>query len=350
MKNKIVVLAIGFIAVALVGTGIWLMDQEDDNYSEMFTFQEATDIIERLSDNKKDVEFEKWDLQKIDENLILASYSEDIVTDVYETEHSWILLDDKVVYEVEDGDLKIGEDLDHDISRKFFHNIKTSFKSSEKETIEFEVKETKSNRVPKGEKSVYTEGEEGEREIKESKTYVNGALQSSSSSNKVIKEPVDEVNLIGTYVAPTPPPPPPAEPDVMVAGDVVGSRKLTWYNVKYNRDGSIAPWANKMYGKWTFTETGCVPTSLAIALSGYDIQVRPDSIGDYLYGQKLFNTASYIGTGGKGVVSAVSNYGLNANGLTSEGAVHSALQRGNVVVAAIQSGNLDLDQVLTWLS
>ena len=88
MKNKIVVLAIGFIAVALVGTGIWLMDQEDDNYSEMFTFQEATDIIERLSDNKKDVEFEKWDLQKIDENLILASYSEDIVTDVYETEQS----------------------------------------------------------------------------------------------------------------------------------------------------------------------------------------------------------------------------------------------------------------------
>lgn len=339
MKKKIGII-VGVLVLITGGTSFWLLSKPKD-YSDTVTYNEATSIIEIVKKDEYKSEFEFWDIQKIEDTLFLVSYETEEVKDVYKSDHSWILMDDKVLYEVFKGNLVKGEDLDLSIASKFRHNIKTFKEEKEIEVIEFEKSEIESNRVPKGETTVYTEGEEGEKEIIDYKSYVNGKLEESKVTENIVKEPIDEVTLVGTFVEPPTPPPPPPAPDKKTSGDVTG-RKLTWYNVKFNKDGSIARWANKMYGKYSFTQSGCVPTSLAIAMSGYNVNVTPDQVGDLLYSKSLYNSGGYIGTGGKGVMTGVQSYGLGINGLTSESQVHAALSRGNVVVAAVGSGKFGL--------
>lgn len=150
---------------------------------------------------------------------------------------------------------------------------------------------------------------------------------------------IHEIIHIGTYVEkPTP------VKATTVSNLKLGSgpsRNLAWYNVMYNRSGGIAPWGNKKYGGYNFYDTGCVPTSLAIAFSGYGINARPDSIADILYSQGLFNT-NYVGAGGNAVTYAARYYGLTTRGITSLDDLSEALLRGNVVVAAVGSGKFGI--------
>lgn len=341
MKKKLIVL-LGIVVTIAVLTGASLQMFKNKDYSSTVTFEEATALIEHVRSSSDEVDFEYWDIQKIDNELFLISYSDEEVFDVYKSDRSWIVSNMKVVYMVDDGRLVSGEKLDIDIAKKFNHNIKTYDSESVTEPIEFEKEEVESKRVKKGQTTIFQKGEFGEKEIISDYEFVNGLLVETVLTENVLKDPVNEVTLVGTYEEPPAPPPPPPVVQAKPKDDIVGGRKLTWYNVKYNRDGSLSSWGSKMYGGHTFTSTGCVPTALAIAMSGYDVHKTPSQVGDLLYNNGLFNSSTYIGTGGKGVKFALESYGLNHTGITSQAALSAALKRGNVVVAAIQTGKFGI--------
>ena len=240
-----------------------------------------------------------------------------------------------------DGDIVYGDDLGKEITSKFNHKVKTFSEDLEVEEIDFEEKKLTSSKVEKGKTVIYSRGEKGKKEITNEYFYEDGELIDTITNEEVVKEPVDSVILTGTYTPPPPPVAPPKKP--VVDTSVKTKRKLKEYNVKFGPGGSTARWAYKKYGKYTFTASGCVPTSIAIALSGYNKTIEPDTVGDYLYGAGLFNVTNVPGVGGKGVNAALSHYGMGYNGLTSAGAVSSALQRGNVVLAAVQSGKYGIN-------
>lgn len=337
MTKKMKIIVASSIAVVIIGLAVsfGIYKSLNGNYSANITNDEASELINLVKYERDEEDFELWDLQKIDDSLYLVSYSEEVVTDVFVTDRSWIVFNNNIVYETNNGDLVLGRDLDKTIASKFNHNIKTY--ESEKKTvdIDFEKTEVESNRVLKGTESIYVTGEKGIKSITEESLFINGTFKEKETEEKITKEPVDEVVLIGTFVAP-PPPPPPAITTIDTSS-VDGKRTLTWYNTGYNRDGSVARWAHKKYGDYTFIGTGCVPTAMAIAFSGYDVHVNPETVGDWLHNNGYFNN-KYLGTGGNGVVAGIQAFGLQAQGLSSESAVVSALQRGNVVLAAIGSG------------
>lgn len=335
MKKKIIAIIL-LITLTFGSIFTYYIISKDEDYSSTISFERAVDLIDYVKKESYEDDFIYWDIQDIEKELFLVSYSEEKVVDINKSKHSWIVQDKKVIYEIMDGDIVYGDDLGKEITSKFNHKVKTFSEDLEVEDIDFEEKKLTSSKVEKGKTVIYSRGEKGKKEITNEYFYEDGELIDTIVNEEVVKKPVDSVILTGTYVASPPPVAPPKKP--VIDNSVKTKRKLKEYNVKFGPGGSITRWANKKYGDYTFTSSGCVPTSIAIALSGYNKTIEPDTVGDYLYGAGLYNATNIPGVGGKGVNAALSHYGMGYNGLTSAGAISSALQRGNVVLAAVQSG------------
>lgn len=105
----------------------------------------------------------------------------------------------------------------------------------------------------------------------------------------------------------------------------------------YSQNGQY--YSDIKYGNYTLGATGCVPTSLAMALShlnGYTIS--PTTVADYLYENTDQFNKSFIGTSGIGVSLALSNWGHSAHIVTSLDQLVSELKNGRLVYAAVQGG------------
>ena len=121
---------------------------------------------------------------------------------------------------------------------------------------------------------------------------------------------------------------------VGVGGTTVQVSK-TSYSTPYfsQRDGR---WSGRTYGGYTFAATGCVPTTVAMAISGITGQtVLPTTVADYLYhSTNEFNKRSY-GTTSRGIVLAARHWGLKTDVLGSTTAVREALAMGYHVLGAV---------------
>ena len=121
---------------------------------------------------------------------------------------------------------------------------------------------------------------------------------------------------------------------VGVAGTTVQVSKTSYPTPYFSqRDGR---WAGRTYGGYTFAATGCVPTTVAMAISGITGQtVLPTTVADYLYhSTNEFNKRSY-GTTSHGIVLAARHWGLKTETLGATAAVREALAMGHHVLGAV---------------
>ena len=121
---------------------------------------------------------------------------------------------------------------------------------------------------------------------------------------------------------------------VGVGGTTVQVSKTSYPTPYFSqRDGR---WAGRTYGGYTFAATGCVPTTVAMAISGITGQtVLPTTVADYLYhSTNEFNKRSY-GTTSHGIVLAARHWGLKTDVLGSTAAVREALAMGHHVLGAV---------------
>ena len=121
---------------------------------------------------------------------------------------------------------------------------------------------------------------------------------------------------------------------VGVAGTTVQVSKTSYPTPYYSQRDSR--WARRTYGGYTFAATGCVPTTVAMAISGITGQtVLPTTVADYLYhSTNEFNKRSY-GTTSHGIVLAARHWGLKTETLGSTAAVREALAMGHHVLGAV---------------
>ena len=121
---------------------------------------------------------------------------------------------------------------------------------------------------------------------------------------------------------------------VGVAGTTVQVSKTSYPTPYYSQRDSR--WARRTYGGYTFAATGCVPTTVAMAISGITGQtVLPTTVADYLYhSTNEFNKRSY-GTTSHGIVLAARHWGLKTETLRSTAAVREALAMGHHVLGAV---------------
>ena len=96
-------------------------------------------------------------------------------------------------------------------------------------------------------------------------------------------------------------------------------------------------WAGLYYGKYNLAATGCVPTTLAMTISGITGQtVLPTTVADFLYHHTdSFNKNGLFGTSSKGIVQGAQNWGLTTDVLHSSAALKEALAAGHHVMAAV---------------
>ena len=121
---------------------------------------------------------------------------------------------------------------------------------------------------------------------------------------------------------------------VGVGGTTVQVSKTSYPTPYYSQRDSR--WAGRTYGGYTFAATGCVPTTVAMAISGTTGQtVLPTTVADYLYhSTNEFNKRSY-GTTSHGIVLAARHWGLKTETLGSTAAVREALAMGHHVLGAV---------------
>jgi cell wall hydrolase/autolysin len=97
-------------------------------------------------------------------------------------------------------------------------------------------------------------------------------------------------------------------------------------------------WGAKWYGVSNMDQSGCVPTSLAMAFT--DIlgrEVLPTTVADYLYyNTNSFNKIAVAGTDADGLVAATKHWGLTSQMLTGKDAIAATLVSGKHVLAAVE--------------
>ena len=108
--------------------------------------------------------------------------------------------------------------------------------------------------------------------------------------------------------------------------------QTTYYSQRDHR------WAGKWYGVSNMDQSGCVPTSLAMAFT--DIlgrEVLPTTVADYLYyNTNSFNKIAVAGTDADGLVAATKHWGLTSQMLTGKDAIAATLVSGKHVLAAVE--------------
>lgn len=123
-------------------------------------------------------------------------------------------------------------------------------------------------------------------------------------------------------------------PGAVGGAEVIKNQYTPVYYSQHN-----SSWANKKYGRWTMSQSGCLPTSLAMAISGITGKsVKPDAVANYLYNNTSEFNKSMAGASGLAVQKAASNYGVKWEGLSSVSQVDLALSQGKIVIAVVGPG------------
>ena len=101
---------------------------------------------------------------------------------------------------------------------------------------------------------------------------------------------------------------------------------------------SDARWGKKVYGLANLDDSGCVPTSLAMAFSGLGKSVTPIDVADVIYNNT--NTFNKIGMGttGAGADYAIKYYNFKNTVIKTKSQLVQALQSGNPVLALVGKG------------
>lgn len=97
-------------------------------------------------------------------------------------------------------------------------------------------------------------------------------------------------------------------------------------------------WGNSYYGNWSLSYSGCVPTSIAMALKGLGKDVSPNTVASYLYNSTGEYNKSFFGASGKSVQLAANYYGVKWQGLSSQNEISKALSDGKIVIAYVNPG------------
>ena len=107
------------------------------------------------------------------------------------------------------------------------------------------------------------------------------------------------------------------------------------YNTPYysQRDGR---WGGRKYGPYSMDATGCVPTTLAMVISGITgTEVLPTTVADYLYNHTNEFNKDGFGTSSRGIVRAAQHWDLTTETLFTASAVKEALSQGHHVLGAV---------------
>ena len=102
---------------------------------------------------------------------------------------------------------------------------------------------------------------------------------------------------------------------------------------------SDARWGKKIYGLADLSDTGCVPTALAMAFSGLGENVTPVNVADVIY----YNTNEFnkggIGTSSAGASYAINHYNFKKTVIKSKEQLVQSLHSGNPVLALVGNGD-----------
>ena len=107
------------------------------------------------------------------------------------------------------------------------------------------------------------------------------------------------------------------------------------YNTPYysQRDGR---WGGRKYGPYSMDATGCVPTTLAMVISGITgSEVLPTTVADYLYNYTNEFNKDGFGTSSRGIVRAAQHWDLTTETLFTASAVKEVLSQGHHVLGAV---------------
>ena len=107
------------------------------------------------------------------------------------------------------------------------------------------------------------------------------------------------------------------------------------YNTPYysQRDGR---WGGRKYGPYSMDATGCVPTTLAMVISGITgSEVLPTTVADYLYNHTNEFNKDGFGTSSRGIVRAAQHWDLTTETLFTASAVKEVLSQGHHVLGAV---------------
>ena len=107
------------------------------------------------------------------------------------------------------------------------------------------------------------------------------------------------------------------------------------YNTPYysQRDGR---WGGRKYGPYSMDATGCVPTTLAMVISGITgTEVLPTTVSDYLYNHTNEFNKDGFGTSSRGIVRAAQHWNLTTETLFTASAVKEVLSQGHHVLGAV---------------
>ena len=115
--------------------------------------------------------------------------------------------------------------------------------------------------------------------------------------------------------------------------------KPTYYSQVYGW------WGSERFGNWDMANTGCVPTSIAMAFDGIlDNTVNPHDVATYLYNNTTDFNRRFIGGGGYAFRNACQGFAqgnlksVKYRGLGSIGEVRDAINNGAIVVALVGKG------------
>lgn len=97
-------------------------------------------------------------------------------------------------------------------------------------------------------------------------------------------------------------------------------------------------WGGKRYGLSTMKITGCVPTSLAMIISGVQENVTPEQVADYIYSTTMEMNTTFTGTSSLGAVAALEHWGFNYRVIDSKEDLEAALKGGHIVFGAVGHG------------
>ena len=106
-----------------------------------------------------------------------------------------------------------------------------------------------------------------------------------------------------------------------------------YYNQKDGR------WSNIKYGGRYFGNTGCAPTSMAMAYTSIlEREVLPTHVADYLYYETNEYNKQSSGTSGLGIIYASNRFNVKLERINSKNQLIEALGQGKIVFAAMADG------------
>jgi len=98
-------------------------------------------------------------------------------------------------------------------------------------------------------------------------------------------------------------------------------------------------WANVYYGSGSMKKTGCLPTSVAMALSGIlGRSILPIDVASYLYYYTNEFNKITLGASGLAVQYAAKYFGVKCEGINSLSQLNDALSRGKIIVSSMGNG------------